>query len=111
MAAWRFSLADVTAAMTELPDGGRFHYALRHGTMRVGLYAPRGSDPQEPHRQDELYIVSSGHGMFAKKDERRRVGPQDVLFVEAGVPHRFEAFSDDFATWVIFWGPDGGEPG
>ena len=102
MTAWRFSLADVTAALAELPDGGRFHYALRHGSMKIGLYAPRGIDPQQPHRQDELYIVSSGRSVFVKGDERREVGPQDVLFVEAGVSHRFEAFSDDFATWVIF---------
>ena len=33
-----------------------------------------------------------------------------MLFVEAGVDHRFVDFSDDFETWVIFWGPDGGEP-
>jgi len=32
-----------------------------------------------------------------------------VLFVPARVEHRFEEFSDDFATWVIFWGPKGGE--
>ena len=23
--------------------------------------------------------------------------------------HRFEEFSDDFATWVMFYGPEGGE--
>ena len=33
----------------------------------------------------------------------------DVLFVEAGQPHRFENMSPDFSTWVIFWGPEGGE--
>jgi len=32
-----------------------------------------------------------------------------MLFVPAGVEHRFENFSDDFATWVIFYGPEGGE--
>jgi hypothetical protein len=31
-----------------------------------------------------------------------------VLFVQARVPHRFEAFTNDFATWVIFFGPIGG---
>jgi hypothetical protein len=31
--------------------------------------------------------------------------------VAAGVQHRFEEFSDDFATWVIFYGPEGGEQG
>jgi hypothetical protein len=25
------------------------------------------------------------------------------------VPHRFENFTDDFGTWVIFYGPEGGE--
>lgn len=107
---WHFSLADVTARLARLPDGGRFHYALRHGSMKLGLYAPDRHDPQTPHAQDELYIVSSGTGAFVKGEERRRFGPQDVLFVEAGVSHRFEAFSDDFAAWVIFWGPPGGEP-
>jgi hypothetical protein len=34
-----------------------------------------------------------------------------MLFVPAGVEHRFEDFSDDFAVWVVFWGPDGGEGG
>ena len=32
-----------------------------------------------------------------------------VLFVPAGIEHRFEDFSDDFSTWVIFYGPAGGE--
>ena len=32
-----------------------------------------------------------------------------MLFVAAKVEHRFESFSDDFATWVVFYGPRGGE--
>ena len=36
-------------------------------------------------------------------------GPGDLLFVPAGVEHRFEEFSDDLAVWVVFYGPDGGE--
>lgn len=30
-------------------------------------------------------------------------------FVAAGVSHCFESFSADFTTWVVFWGPRGGE--
>ena len=45
--------------------------------------------------------------------ERRRRGtasrPGDLLFVPAGVVHRFEEFTDDLAVWVIFYGPEGGE--
>jgi hypothetical protein len=29
--------------------------------------------------------------------------------VPAGKAHRFENFTPDFATWVVFWGPQGGE--
>ena len=106
---WLFSLEEAEAKLPDDPEVFRFWYGLRHGTMKVGLYAPTGSDTQGPHEQDELYIVIRGTGDFIKGDERRRFVAQDVIFVEAGAPHRFENFSDDFATWVIFWGPAGGE--
>jgi mannose-6-phosphate isomerase-like protein (cupin superfamily) len=35
--------------------------------------------------------------------------PGDFLFVAAGVEHRFEKFTKDFATWVSFYGPVGVE--
>ena len=80
-----------------------------HGTMTVKYYAPQQVDPQTPHKQDELYVVASGTGTFVRDDERVRFITGDVLFAPAGIVHRFENFSDDFATWVIFYGPDGGE--
>lgn len=91
------------------PEGERFVEAFRHGSMSVELYAPRGADPQHPHTQDELYFVISGSGDFVLAGARQRFAPGSALFVPAGVPHRFENFSDDFATWVVFWGPKGGE--
>ena len=106
-----FSLRDAQAKLPEDSEAFRFHYGLRHGTMKIGLYSPRDHDSQGPHGQDELYIVISGTGDFVKNAERRRFAPHDVMFVEAGVAHRFENFSEDFATWVIFWGAQGGEPG
>ena len=97
---------------SKLPDDPatmRFHYALRHGSMKCGLYAPSGTDDQATHRQDELYIVVSGSGDIVKNGERLRFAPHDVIFVEAGSLHRFENFSEDFQTWVVFWGGEGGE--
>jgi mannose-6-phosphate isomerase-like protein (cupin superfamily) len=91
------------------PHGERFVVAFTHGTMTVELYAPVGPDPQTPHAQDELYFVHSGTGEFVADGERREFGPGACLFVPAGVPHRFENYSADFATWVVFWGPPGGE--
>ena len=91
------------------PANRRYRDLLTHGSMRVGLYALRESDPQQPHDQDEVYIVASGTGEFVNGDERMAFEPGDVIFVAAGVEHRFENFSDDFQTWVVFWGPEGGE--
>jgi mannose-6-phosphate isomerase-like protein (cupin superfamily) len=92
------------------PGGERFVTAFAHGSMRLELYAPRGHDPQQPHAQDELYFVVRGEGTFVLAGERQRFGPGDAFFVPAGADHRFEGFGDDFVTWVVFWGPEGGEP-
>jgi len=82
---------------------------FRHGTLELGLYAPRGRDPQGPHTRDELYVVMRGAGWFVNGPTRTRFAPGDVLFVPAGVVHRFEEFTDDFVVWVVFYGPEGGE--
>ena len=89
--------------------GERYYAAYRRGQLEVELYAPRGSDPQTPHKRDEVYVVVSGSGEFVGGENRYTFGPGDFLFVAAGVAHRFENFSDDLAVWVLFYGPEGGE--
>jgi mannose-6-phosphate isomerase-like protein (cupin superfamily) len=91
------------------PNGERYIELFRHGTLSVELYAPRGTDPQHPHTRDEIYVVVSGTGKFRRETEEFSFGRGDVLFVPAGKEHRFVDFSDDFATWVFFYGPEGGE--
>ena len=99
------------AARLPGPLGQRYAELLVHGTLVVEYYAPRGHDPQSPHSRDELYVVIAGDGWFVNGPQRQRFAAGDVLFVPAGVVHRFEDFSDDFATWVAFYGPEGGETG
>ena len=101
----------VAEAMGRLPGPGgeRFVKVLEHGTMEVEIYAPRGTDGQTPHARDELYVVAGGSGEFVNGSERHPFGPGDVLFVPAGVEHRFEGFTDDLVVWVVFYGPEGGE--
>ena len=94
---------------TRWPMGERFVQAMAHGTMSVELYAPDGVDPQQPHAQDELYFIQTGTGEFVLQGERCRFEPGSAFFVPAGAAHRFENFSADFSTWVVFWGPQGGE--
>ena len=93
----------------EWPMGERFAVALTHGTMSVEYYAPAGHDPQTPHEQDEVYFIHRGTGELVIGGERHSFKAGDCLFVAAGVAHRFENFSSDFGTWVVFWGPKGGE--
>ena len=82
---------------------------LSHGTLTVRLYAPRGANGQQPHAKDEIYVIASGTGKLQGDKYEATFGPGDVLFVPAGEGHKFVSFSDDFATWVFFYGPDGGE--
>ena len=77
--------------------------------MSLEIYQPVGHDPQQPHTQDEIYVVISGTGFFQDGEETYAFQPGDFLFVPAGKEHRFTGFSDDFKTWVIFYGPEGGE--
>src|SRR5205823_3065655 len=91
------------------PDGKRSIAVLERGTLVIKLYAPRGLDPQTPHTRDEVYVVIAGRGIFFDGEGRQPFGPGDVLFAPAGVEHRFEDFTDDFAVWVMFYGPEGGE--
>ncbi|RYZ19235.1 MAG: cupin domain-containing protein [Chitinophagaceae bacterium] len=100
---------DEAKSLLSKSGGQPFVTLLERGTLVVELYAPKHEDLQQPHRQDELYIVASGHGTFARDGERSPFQKGDLLFVPAGMKHRFEDFSHDFAAWVIFYGPDGGE--
>jgi len=82
---------------------------FEHGSLVVKLYAPRGNDDQSPHSRDEVYVVAQGTGEFVCGDARQTFTHHDVLFAAALVEHRFENFSEDFAVWVFFYGPEGGE--
>ena len=97
-------------ATARWPQGERFAVGFTHGSMLVELYDPGPVDTQQLHTRDELYVVVSGRGIFERDGERVAFGPHDVLFVPAGAAHRFVEYTPDFRTWVVFYGPEGGEP-
>ncbi|MBL7729385.1 MAG: cupin domain-containing protein [Dinghuibacter sp.] len=80
-----------------------------HGSLAVEIYKPYKLDLQQPHTRDELYVVVAGTGKFFYEGKTVAFKPGDVLFAAAHKEHRFLDFSDDFSTWVIFYGPEGGE--
>ncbi|HJU53093.1 MAG TPA: cupin domain-containing protein [Pyrinomonadaceae bacterium] len=98
----------VEEAMSRVPtpEGKRFSTIFERGSFLVEIYAPRGTDPQQPHTRDEAYIVFSGTGEFINGESRDPFGPGDFLFVPAGIEHRFVNFTDDLIVWVIFYGSD-----
>jgi len=98
-------------ALMKLLDEKEFPFTvmMKHGSMTVEYFAPQQVDTQTPHKQDEIYVIIKGHAGFYSGGERTSCKKGDLLFVPAGMEHRFENFSNDFATWVIFYGPEGGE--
>jgi mannose-6-phosphate isomerase-like protein (cupin superfamily) len=91
------------------PAGNLAVPIFSHGSLIVEMYTPVGQDPQKPHTRDEVYFVARGKGLFFDGEQRHAVEAGSFLFVPAGQVHRFEEFSNDFAVWVAFYGPEGGE--
>lgn len=108
------ALVQLPAAPTDIwLQGAPFLAVMASGTMTVEVFAPgitnADEDLQTMHTQDELYFVQSGRAELVMKEQRFRAATGDAFFVPAGIKHRFENFSSDFVTWVVFYGPQGGE--
>lgn len=88
---------------------GEFLDLFSHGTLSLEIYKPDQIDKQKPHSRDEVYVIVAGSGRFFNAGEWVEFGPGDFLFVAAGAEHYFKDFTEDFSTWVIFYGPEGGE--
>lgn len=86
-----------------------FMEVFRHGSLRVEIYRPDKIDHQQAHTRDEIYVIASGSGYFINGEQSQKFETGEVLFVPAGTEHRFESFTEDFSTWVFFYGPEGGE--
>ena len=101
-------LAEAQAAIPG-PPGAHALSFLQRGTLNVKLSLPVNPNQQNPHTQDEIYVIVRGSGILYHDGKRDAFGPGDLMFVAAGTEHRFEAFTGDLAVWVVFYGPDGGE--
>ena len=94
------------AAALALPrTPGRSAEVFIDGEMEIRFAARPTNGPQVPHQRDEFYVVAAGTGRYRVGDRVSDVGPGDLLFAAAHVPHGFEGISDDFCVWVMFYGP------
>lgn len=96
-----FSLTGISAqGRTERP----YTEFLRVPAMSAGIYTlPAGAaDPQQPHTEDELYVVLRGRAKIRVADEDAEVGPGVAIFVPANVVHRFHSIEEDLSVLVLF---------
>ncbi|MER5960758.1 cupin domain-containing protein [Streptomyces sp. NPDC002057] len=87
---------------------GAYLQFLRERNMSVGLYALDAGelDPQQPHHQDEVYFVVSGRAAITVGTETTQVARGSVVYVPAGVEHRFHHISEDLRVMVVFSPPE-----
>jgi len=103
-------LIPIKKALQELQSSpSEFKELFAHGSLSVEIYKPNKVDKQQPHERDEIYVIVAGTGTFYLNGKRSPFKTGDFIFVPAFAEHRFEDFTDDFSTWVFFYGPKGGE--
>lgn len=87
-------------------DGHGYVDFFASGLLSVGLAVwPAGStDRQTPHREDEVYYVLGGRGKIRVGRDVRAVQPGSLVFVAAGVEHRFHDIEEDLRV-LVFWAP------
>jgi mannose-6-phosphate isomerase-like protein (cupin superfamily) len=64
--------------------------------LTAGVYVLEAGavDEQEPHDEDEVYVVVAGSGRFTAGDRTWEVGPGATIHVPAGVPHRYHDIAE-----------------
>jgi mannose-6-phosphate isomerase-like protein (cupin superfamily) len=80
----------------EVPDLSCGTYSLPAG----------GTDPQTPHTEDEVYVVTRGAASLDVEGVVTPVRPGSMAFVPELAVHRFVDISEDFETVVVFAPPE-----
>jgi mannose-6-phosphate isomerase-like protein (cupin superfamily) len=100
MDAWE--LSDLESAREA--TGRLYHEFLSVTDLSGGLYVLEAGarDPQSPHTEDELYVVMSGRAKVSVGREVRPIDAGSVVFVAAGVEHRFQEIEERLVLLVVF---------
>jgi mannose-6-phosphate isomerase-like protein (cupin superfamily) len=96
-----FEVAAVKERLREA--GGGYEIVHESAGLEVGVYSLVAPEPdrQQPHDDDELYIVLEGAGVLEVGGEQVAVKEGKAVFVEAGAEHRFTAY-EHLSVLVIF---------
>jgi quercetin dioxygenase-like cupin family protein len=85
-------------------SGKRYLEFLRVAAMSAGVYVlpAGGTDPQSPHKEDEMYYVVRGRARMQAGTEDQAVSEGSVIFVAAGIEHRFYDITEELMVLVFF---------
>ena len=95
---------EVAAVKERLREAGGGYEIVHESTgLEVGVYVLVAPEPhrQQPHEDDELYVVLEGTGVLEVKGEQVAVREGSAVFVEAHAEHRFAAY-EHLSVLVIF---------
>jgi quercetin dioxygenase-like cupin family protein len=97
-----FTLEDVLARLERTERA--WHAILDIPSLELGLYRlPTGAeDHQRPHTRDEIYYVTQGLATLEAGAAEHPAIPGAILFVRAGVDHRFRDIEEDLVALVFF---------
>ena len=95
---------EVAAVKERLREAGGGYEIVHESTgLEVGVYVLVAPEPdrQQPHEDDELYVVLEGTGVLEVKGEQVAIREGSAVFVEAHAEHRFTAY-EHLSVLVIF---------
>ena len=77
---------------------------LKVPELSMGLYVlpAGGTDPQSPHREDEVYYVVSGRAKILIADENREVQAGSIVYVAKNIAHHFHSIEEKLSVLVFF---------
>jgi mannose-6-phosphate isomerase-like protein (cupin superfamily) len=95
---------DIEGAKARLAAGnGGYEVVHRSESVELGVYVLVAPEPdrQQPHEDDEVYVVLEGRGVLEVEDERLDLREGHAVFVPAGAEHRFVGY-EQLSVLVIF---------
>ena len=100
MEAWELDQLDAERTAS----GRLYHEFISVPDLSGGPYVLEAgaTDPQSPHTEDELYVVMSGRAKVLVGGEVRPIREGSVIFVGAGVEHRFHDIEERLVLLVMF---------
>jgi mannose-6-phosphate isomerase class I len=95
---------DIEGAKERLA-AGMGGYEIVHGSpgLELGVYVLVAPEPdgQQPHEDDEVYVVLEGRGVLEVEDDRVELQEGQAVYVPAGAEHRFVGY-ERLSLLVIF---------